>query len=290
MSLPKFDYHAPDTVEEAVALLAEYGDDAIVVAGGLTVVILLRERLIRPRALVSLSEIPDLAKITVNGSASIGATVTHTHITRSGELAELAPLICEACGRVGSPGIRNMGTLGGSVSHGDGASDPAPALLALEAEAIVVGPGGTRTVPLKDFFLGVFETALEEGEILTAIRIPPAKEGRRTRFKKYTCTSVEAFAAVTVATAVDIGPDEICIDARIGLGSVAPMPMRAVAAENLLRGHKLTPELIAEAADAAATATDPSSSAQGSAQYRREMTAVWVRRLLEDMRPSPGNS
>lgn len=282
MSLPEFEYLAPRTVEEAVALRAQYGEDALVVAGGLTVVILLRERLVRPHALISLSEIPELGKIVVNGDASIGAAVTHSRITRSADLAGFAPLICEACGRVGSPGIRNMGTLGGSVSHGDSASDTAPALLALEAEAVMAGPGGTRTVPLKDFFLDVLTTALGDDEILTAIRIPPAKEGTRTRFKKYTCTSAEAFAAVTVAIAVDVGPDETCTDARISLGSVAPKPIRATAAEALLHGRKLSPELIAEAADVAAGETDPSSDGQGTSEYRREMTRVWVRRLLED--------
>lgn len=283
MSLPEFEYLAPGTVEEAVALRAQYGEDALVVAGGLTVVILLRERLVRPRALISLSEIPELGKITINGDAHIGAAVTHTRITRSADLAGFAPLICEACGRVGSPGIRNMGTLGGSVSHGDSTSDTAPALLALEAEATMAGPGGTRTVPLKDFFLDVLTTELGDDEILTAIRIPPAKDSTRTRFKKYTCTSVEAFAAVTVAVAVDIDPDQTCTDARIGLGSVAPKPIRATAAESLLRGRKLDPELIAEAADVAAGETDPSSDGQGTSEYRREMTRVWVRRLLEDV-------
>jgi carbon-monoxide dehydrogenase medium subunit len=262
--------------------LVEYGDDAMVVGGGLTVVILLRERLVRPRALISLSEIPELGRITVNGNASIGATATHTRIARSSELVGFAPLICEACSRVGSPGIRNMGTLGGSVSHGDGASDTAPALLALGAEVVMTGPEGTRTVPLKDFFFGVLATALGEGEILTAIRIPPAAVGTRTRFKKYTCTSVEAFATVTVATAVQMGPDQICTDARIGLGSVAPMPVRATAAEALLRGKKFSPDLISEAANVAAGETDPSSDGQGTSEYRREMTRVWVRRLLED--------
>ena len=282
MSLPSFEYKAPATVQEAVALVVEYGDDAMVIAGGLTVVILLRERLARPRVLISLSEIPELDAITVNGNASIGATATHSQVTRSADLAGFAPLICKACSRVGSPGIRNMGTLGGSISHGDGASDTAPALLALGADAVVVGPDGERTVPLKDFFFGVFETALKEDEILTSLRIPPPRQGTHTRFKKYTCTSVEAYAAVTIATAVEFGPDGNCRDARIGLGSVAPIPMRASAAEALLRGQKLTPELIAEAANVAAGETDPPSDGQGTSDYRRDMTRVWVRRLLED--------
>ncbi len=282
MSLPSFKYHAPNSVEAALKLLAEYGDEAMIIAGGLTVMILLRERLARPRVLISLSEIPELGAITINGNASIGATVTHTQVTRSVELANFVPLMAEACGRVGSPGIRNMGTVGGSISQGDGASDTAPALLALGAEAVIAGPDGQRKVPLKDFFFGVFATALEEGEILIALEIPTPNPGVHTRYMKYTCTSVEAYAAVTVATAIDLGVDGVCSNARIGLGSVAPMPIRAVAAESLLKGHTLTPELIAEVADVAASETDPSTDGQGTADYRRDMTRVWVRRLLED--------
>ena len=149
--------------------------------------------------------------------------------------------------------------------------------------AVVAGPNGLRTVPLNDFFFGVFETALKESEMLTTIRIPPTVEGERARFKKYTCTSVEAFAAVTVATVVELDLDGTCIEARIGLGSVAPKPMRAIAAEDLLRGQKFSADLIAEAADVAAGETDPSSDGQGSSDYRRDMTRVWVRRLLEDI-------
>ena len=280
MSLPKFEYMAPQSEEEAVALLCEYGDDAMVIAGGMTAVILLRERLARPKVLVSLSEIPALGQIKVNGEARIGAMATHAQISRSAALVDFASLICRACGSVGSPGIRNMGTLGGSVSHGDWASDSAPALLALGASAEIVGPNGKRTVPLESFFLGVFETVLEEGEILTTLSIPPAPASRQTRFKKYTCTSVEAYAAV--ATAVDFDSEGICSEVRIGLGSVAPMPIRATRAETLLRGQRLTPALIADASVAAAAETDPPSDGQGTSNYRREMTQVWVRRLLED--------
>ena len=130
MSLPEFDYRAPTSVGQAVALRQEFGDDALMMAGGLTVVILLRERLVEPRVIISLSEIPELRRIDRNGrTLHIGAAVTHSEIVRSGQVRSGAPLLSEACGRVGSPAIRNMGTLGGNISHGDGASDPAPALL-----------------------------------------------------------------------------------------------------------------------------------------------------------------
>jgi len=287
MSLPKFDYRAPKSVEEAVGLMAEYGDDALVIAGGLTVVILLRERLARPGVLISLSDIAPFSAITINDHGSLGAMVTHSQVTKSPDLAGFAPLLTTACSRVGSPGIRNMGTVCGSVSHGDGASDTAPALLALDAEAMISGPDGERIVPLDKFFFGVFETALNDGELLTALRIPRASESLRTRFKKFTCTSAEAYAAVTVAAALDVDVNGICRQARIGLGSVAPKPMRATEAEMLLNGQKLTSELIAEAADVAAGETDPPSDGQGTSQYRRDMTRVWVRRLLDDIMVDP---
>lgn len=283
MTLPRFEYQAPRTGEEVVALLREHGEEALLMGGGLTVLLLLRERLMRPSLLIGLSEIPELAQVIINGHIQIGAMVTHARIERSADLRKLVPLLCEACGRVGSPAIRNMGTLGGNVSQADGASDPSPALLALDAEAIVMGPEGKRVVALKDFFRGLMTTAMAPDEVLTALRIPIPEDGARSRFVKYTCSSEEAFAAVTVAINAKLGADGTCLDARIGLGSVAPTPIRATAAEDLLRGQRLSSDVINEAANAAAEATDPSSDGQGSADYRRAVTAVWMRRLLDDI-------
>jgi carbon-monoxide dehydrogenase medium subunit len=282
MTLPAFDYRAPETVEDVLALRQEFGDDALLMNGGLMVVILLRERLARPRVILSLSEVSELQGIDANGSLRIGATVPYREITKSQVVRDFSPLLAEACGHVGSPAIRNMGTLGGNVCYGDGASDSAPALLALDAVAVARGPGGERRIPLSEFFYGIFSTALDDEEILTEIHIPRPPAGTRTRYTKFTSASAESYSTVTVATAVNLDEADRCSDVRIGLGSVAPYPMRATAAEDLLRGQRLTRELIAEAAEAAAAETDPSSNAQGSAEYRRAMTAVWVRRLLED--------
>jgi len=282
MSLPSFDYAAPDTPEAVIEILEQYGDDALLMAGGLTVMILLQERLVRPRVVVSLGNIPALDGIEVNGCARVGAMVTHADIVANAALGEFAPLLGRACGRVGSPAIRNMGTVGGSVSQGDGASDVAPALLALDAEALAMAPEGARSIPLDEFFKGLFTTALGEREFLTAVRIPKAAPGIRSHFVKYTCTSEEAFAAVTVALSVQPGADGVCQSARIALGSVAPIPIRAKAAENLLCGETVSAKLLSEVAEAAALATDPSSDGQGSADYKRDMTRVWVRRLLEE--------
>jgi carbon-monoxide dehydrogenase medium subunit len=285
MSLPRFDYRAPKTVGEAVALRGEFGEDALVMAGGLTAVILLRERLARPRVVISLSDIPSLRGIAANGGLSIGAMVTHSEVVRSEAVARVAPLLREACGRVGSPAIRNMGTLGGNVSHADSASDPAPALLALDAVAVVAGPRGERRVPLDGYFRGMLTTVLGGDEILVALDVPAPAAGTKFRYKKYTATTAEAFATVTVALSIACDDAGVCQDARIGLGSVAATPIRAIAAEGLLRGQRLTREAIAAAAAAAAAGTDPTSNGQGAAEYRREMTGGWGRRMLEDIAP-----
>jgi len=284
MSLPNFEYRSPKSIEQAVALRQEYGDDALVMSGGLTAMILLRERLVKPRVVISLSEIPVLRRIDFSEQElRIGAAVTHSKVTSSAQVRNIAPILCEACGHVGSPAIRNMGTVGGSISHGDGASDTAPALLALDAEANVTGPAGERRIPLKDFFHGVFSTELDDNELLTDLCIPTPAVGTETRFMKYTNTSEEAFATVTVAISILRGKAGICTNVRIGLGSVAPIPMRAVEAENLLCGKVVTKELIKEAAIMAASEADPPSDAQASREYRRAMTAIWVRRVLEDI-------
>src|ERR1019366_8852952 len=156
--------------------------------------------------------------------------------------------------------IRNMGTLGGNISHADSASDPAPALLVLNAEAIIAGPGGERRVPLDKFFHGTLTTSLDSDELLAALFVPPSAAGTHVRFMKYTATSAEAFATVTVAMSIVRDGAKMCTDARIGLGSVAPTPLRARAAEDVLRGRKLTRESIAEAAASAAASKDPSSN------------------------------
>jgi carbon-monoxide dehydrogenase medium subunit len=283
MTLARFDYREPETLAEAVALLGEYGDEAMVIAGGLTVVILLRERLVRPAVLVSLSALQGLQGIAVNGGCRVGAMVTHREIERSAEIRAAAPLLGQACRRVGSPVIRNMGTLGGNVCQADAASDPIPALLALEAQAVIAGPGGERRLPLTDFYKGLLATDLGEGELLVALEIPAPPAGACSRYIKYTCTSEEAFPAVSVAILAVPGEGGTCRDVRIGLGNVAPTATRAGAAEALLRGQAVSEERIAEAAEAAAAGTDPSSDGQGSADYRREMTRVWVRRALEGL-------
>lgn len=283
MTLPVFDYVEPETLSEAVALLAEHGAGARLIAGGTALTVMLRYRMVRPNLLVSLAGIPQLAGIRANGDLRVGGMTTHRAIERSAAVREIAPLLGQACSRVGSPTIRNMGTIGGNLAYGEAASDPAPALLALDARVTLAGPGGERTVALDGFFQDFYETELREGEILTAVHIPRPPVTARSTFIKYTCLSEEDRAVVSVAALVVSGPDGICADVRLGLGGVAPTPLRARTAEGLLRGRAPTSPRIAEAAEAAAAATDPLDDRQGSTQYRREMTRVWVTRALEEL-------
>jgi carbon-monoxide dehydrogenase medium subunit len=280
MTLPKFAYRAPTSAAELVELVGEYGDEALPVAGGTSVVVMLRERLVRPQVLLSLSEVPEFRRLEANGVLRLGAMVTHREIERSPLVRDFAPMLAQACGRVGSPAIRNMGTLCGNIAHGDSASDPAPALIALGAEAVVQGPGGERRLALDEFFQGFFATARGDDEVLTAIEVPPPASGSCSVFHKFTTTSAEAFALVTVAVSVLPGSGGRCSDLRIGLGSVGPAPLRAQAAEEVLRGQAVNEDSIAAAAEAAAAACDPVSDSQGSADYRRQMTRVWLRRAL----------
>jgi carbon-monoxide dehydrogenase medium subunit len=281
MTLPAFEYREPETLEEAVAILREEGDDARVIGGGTALVVMLRARLLRPRVLVGLGRIPGLDELRVNGDVRIGALVTHRQLERSPEVRQVVPLLAEACGRVGSPTIRNMGTLGGNLAYGEAASDPAPALLALDARVTVAGPVGPRTVPLDGFFRGLYETALGPGEILTTVHVARPASRARAAFTKYTCLSEEERAAVSVAVLAVPDDGGIWSDVRIGLGGVGPMPFRAHSAEATLRGRAPTADLVREAADVAAAMTDPLEDRQGSAEYRRAMTRVWVRRTLE---------
>ncbi len=281
MALPKFDYLEPETLGEAVEQLRIHGEDARVIAGGTALVLMLRYRLVRPAVLISLAGIPELNGIWGNGEIRIGAMTTHREVERSPLVMHGASLLGQAASRVGSPAIRNMGTLGGNLASGEAASDPAPPLLALNARVTLTGPQGERTVPLDGFFKDFYETDIRPGEILTAVHVPPMPPTTRSTYIKYTCLSEEDRALVSVAALVLAGPDQTCADVRIALGGVARTPLRARAAEEVLRGQLPTPAKIAEAAEAAAAATDPLSDRQGSAEYRRDMTRLWVARALE---------
>jgi carbon-monoxide dehydrogenase medium subunit len=209
---------------------------------------------------------------------------TLADIERSPVARDNWPLVAEAARRVATPAIRTSGTIGGNLAYAEAASDPAPALLCHDAEVRVAGPGGERALPIARFFRGFYEAALEPGEIVTAVRVPPAPAGARTGYVKFTPRSAEDRPLVGVATLLVLDEAGRCREARIGLGGAAPTPIRAGRAETVLRGEALTDATVRAAAETAAEEADPLSDLMGSADYRREMIRVWVRRLLVRLR------
>lgn len=284
MILRPFTYVECESVDEAVAALKRYGDRARLIAGGTALVPLMKHRLLRPEVLVSLARIPGLAAITpdADGGLRVGALATHWEISRSPFVGERSPLLAYACGRVGSPAIRSMGTLGGNLCYGESASDPAPALLALRARVRLRGAGGERAVPLEGFFTGFYQTVLGEDEVLTAVEVPPVPAGGRWRYLKWTPRAQEDKALVGLA-ALMVLEGRACRTARLGLGGVAACPVVLRETERTLEGAELDAETIARAAEVAAAEVEPMDDLQGSADYRREMVRAWVRRVVQTL-------
>jgi carbon-monoxide dehydrogenase medium subunit len=286
MRLAPFELAEPASFAEAVSVLARHDGECRLIAGGTALVPLLRLGLARPDHLVSLHRIPRIAEIRSDGDALIvGAMATHARVRRTAAVVQGWPLLAEAAGRVASPSIRASGTLGGNLCYAEAASDVAPALLCLDAEVTVTGAHGDRTVPVAGFFRGFFEAALEPGEILMQIRIAPTPPGAKGAYVKFCPRSAEDRALVGVAALLVTTSDgRQCTDVRLALGGAAPTPLRARRAEGVLRGEALTDPTIRAAADAAAAEADPLSDLMGSAEYRREMVRVWVRRVLTSLR------
>jgi carbon-monoxide dehydrogenase medium subunit len=281
MILRPFQYVESKTVDDAVAALRNGGEDARVIAGGTALVPLMKHSVLRPSRLVSIAKVPGLAEIApaVSGGLCIGGVATHWAVSHSIAVQQRSPLLAYACARVASPTIRSMGTLGGNLCYGESASDPSPALLALRATVRLHGPGGERTVPITEFFTGFYETTLREAEVLTAIDVPAMPAGARWRYLKWTPRAQEDKALVGLA-AVLVMDGRRCRVARLGIGGVGASPVVLAAAEHALEGEELDDATIARAADAAAAEVDPMDDLQGSAEYRRDMLRVWVRRVV----------
>jgi aerobic carbon-monoxide dehydrogenase medium subunit len=283
----RFDFLEPTSLDEAQAALREHGDDAKIMAGGTALILFMRQRLLQPAVIVSLRQVPGLDQVeAVDGGIRIGTLVTHRRAEIHPLVRERFPALEETLERVATIRIRNMGTVGGNLAHSDPAQDPPATLLALGASVDVVGPGGQRTIPLDEFFTDYYENALEPGDVLTHINVPPPPARHAQAFSKFLPRSVDDYATVAVAVSLALSPDgKRCEEARIGLGSVGPTPLRARAAEAVLRGQELTDAVLREAGEAAAGECDPLPDIRGSAEYKREMVKVWlartVRRALE---------
>lgn len=273
-------YLEPTMLEEALDILAEHGDAAKVMAGGQSLLILLRERFVDPEVLVGLNGIEPLRHVDVNGGARIGAMVTHAMIERDARIIGGWPLLAAAEAAVSTVQIRNRGTLCGSVAHAFPTADPPAALIACDARVHLASKqGGAREVAAEDFFIGIMETVARPDEMVTAVSLPPQPDGARGAYLKYAIRPLD-FAIVGVSARVVLGPDGTIADARIGLNGAANRAVRATEAEALLLGERPSPELFGRAGDAAAQQSAPLGDVDGSADYKRRVIGVYTRRVL----------
>lgn len=272
--------HEPSTVEEASRLLAEYGYDASVYAGGTELLVLIKEGLVRYPHLVNIKTIPGLAGVSIDedaGTLAIGALTTHYRLERSPMVRAHAPLLAEVESKIANVRVRVAGTIGGNLCFGEPHSDPATLLRAWGATLELASSRGRRTVPAEDFFLGLFETARADDELLTGIRVPLLPSNVGAAYEKF---SVHERPTTTVAAFVSTNDAGIIDDARIAIGSVGPAPRRVAAAEEILGGEAPGDMLFAEAAEQAARAVDPVDDHYGSVDYKRHLVRVLASRAL----------
>jgi len=279
----KFDYLEPVTIEEAVSLLERYGDSAQVLAGGTDLVVQMKNRIIKPKYVISLRKIADLGCIENDGAGlRIGALATISSLEKHEEVKQRFPIVSQAAGLV-SIAIRNTATVGGNLCTASPSADTPPALIALGATAHIIGPAGERKVLLEDFLLGPGETVLEESEIVTAIEIPPTSARAGGVYLKYAIKGSSDLAIVGVAVLLSLnGNSRVCEKARIVLGAVAPTPIRVRQAEIILEGKQIGEEEIEESARAAPAETQPISDTRASVEYRKEMTYVFTRHAIRE--------
>ena len=273
----EFDYVAPTTLQEAITALSEAGEDAKILAGGQSLIPVLRLRLAFPTVLIDLSKVDELRGVRDDGDALlIGAMTKHSDVIEDPLVKQFAALVAEATERVADPAVRHRGTFGGALAHADPAGDLAAVALALDAEFIAEGPGGRRSIPVADFFLDYLETALTPDEILAAVRIPKL-EGWGVRYEKFNRVA-QAWAIVGVATAVRMEGGSIA-EARIGLTNMGSTPVRPAATEAALVGASTRAE-ITQAAASAADGTNPPSDLGAKADYRQHLARVLTARAV----------
>ncbi|HET9457661.1 MAG TPA: xanthine dehydrogenase family protein subunit M [Candidatus Limnocylindrales bacterium] len=275
-------FHQPETLAEAIRLLDELGDEAKVVAGATALTIMLRQRLIAPAALVSLNRIPDLDRIEErDGQIALGALVRHRDVELDPLVRERLPLLAEVFAVVANVRVRNAATVGGVLAESDYASDPPAVFLALDAEVDVAGPNGARSIPIGDFFVAFYETAIEPAEIVTGVRVPIPPAGSGGVYEKYVTRSSEDRPCVGVAAVVRLAADGTAADVRVAVGAAAETPQRFGDLEAAARGRRLEPDVLAAIADGYAERIETLDDMRGSAWYRTEMVRVWVRRAIE---------
>jgi carbon-monoxide dehydrogenase medium subunit len=283
-----FDYQAPASVDEAVKLLDQLGDRAKVLAGGHSLIPIMKLRLAQPEVLVDIGRIGDLCRIApADGKLAIGALVTHNEVLRSGAVREGCPLLSETASEIGDIQVRNRGTIGGALAHADPAADYPATILALDAEIVAQGPGGRRTIKAGDFFQGMLTTALAPNELLVEVRVPTFGQGTGGAYLKLP-NKASHYAVVGVAALVRLEGGKVA-SLAVGITGAGAQPIRASAVERALQGQAPAEEAVARAAESAAEGLDLLSDIHGSAEYRAHIARVFTKRaILEAVRRAGG--
>ncbi len=283
LGLPDFDILFPASVQDAIAMLGEHGEDAKLFAGGSDLLIAMKHKKKLPRFLINIKRIPGLdgIKSEEDGTLVIGALATSADIAASGA-GSVSTALAEAAQVLGTSQIRNIGTIGGNLGNASPSAEFAPPLLCLEASLTVVGPDGARNMPLDQFFLGPGKTSLAAGEVITEIRVPPQVQGIHDTYIKHSLRRMDvAMASAAILLVIDGGKAS---RVRIALGAVAPVPFRALKAEAVLAGQTINDDLIGQAAAAATDEATPIDDIRGYADYRRDvvrdMVAAGLRQVL----------
>jgi carbon-monoxide dehydrogenase medium subunit len=280
-----FTYHQPASLEEVFDLTRQH-EDAHLIAGGTSLILLMNLGLVQPEHIVSLRGVPNLRGIarSADGSLRIGALTTHREAELSPDVEAFCPALKHTFEHVATVRIRNQATVGGNLAHADPAQDPPPMLIALDAQVVVRGPNGERTLPLKDFFVDYLTTVLQPGEVVTAVHIPPLAPNTRAHYEKFLPRTQDDYATVSVAATLRLDRDNRCEDVRIALGGAGGTPVHARNVEAALQGEVLTDQRITEAAALVLDVVDPPSDSRGSADYKRRMARVWTERTLLRLR------
>jgi CO/xanthine dehydrogenase FAD-binding subunit len=277
-----FEYFAPKTVEEALELLSQYKDDEYkIIAGGQSLATLMKHRLISPEYIIDIKGLSDLEyiKFDKREGLKIGALATHRAVEKSPVIRKNFSVLAEMEENVASVETRNWGTITGDICHGDPGADPSPVFIALDAKLTIASSSGERAVDAEDFALDFFETTVQPGEMVTEIQIPTLPPNTGVSFTKYSQMLGDyALASAGVLITLD-EKKEKCINARIGLGGVASTPIRAKKAEEILKGKKISDDLLAKAGQVASGETSPTSGIEASAEYKKELAGVLVKRV-----------
>ncbi len=270
---------------EAAALLADRGEESRIIAGGTSVVLMLGQKLIAPKVLISLGRIPGYDAIEPKADGlHIGSLTRLRTIERSEAVQEFCPALARAFGVVGNVRVRHQATIGGNLAAADYAADPPAMLMALDARIQITGPNGERIVPISDFFLGFYTTILDPTEIITQIIIPSLPASARAAYFKFTSVTAEGRPCVAVGAVANFDPEGRCLGLKIAVGAAVETPQRVRNAEALAVSQMLTDELVSAIAQEYAETLDPLSDFRGSVWYRREMIGVFVKRALLEIR------